>query len=255
MKNKIILDQTVYISKDYDKFTFLDANRKLNKANLKKLMNSMKEEQLIIPIIVNEKLQIIDGQHRFTSEKELQLPVYYIVINGYGLDQVKRANTVGVNWTKEDFLQTYIKEENENYIALEELKKDHGLQIGTILKLFSAFNNQTDEFINRKFKEGEFEVGEHLTGIRYFCSQLELFSTYKDYKANSFILAFLKLYLNDDFDLRQMEKQAKWIGQFEPKGRSQEYLLEELCKQVYSYRLNKQENQLYYSRELKRFFK
>ena len=79
-------ENVVFSTTKYDMFSFLDANRKLNVRNYSKLINSMKEEQLKIPIIVNEKFQIIDGQHRFTAEKELGLPVYYMVQKGYGIE-------------------------------------------------------------------------------------------------------------------------------------------------------------------------
>src|SRR5689334_746420 len=111
-----ILDGAIYQTTDYDQFQLIAGNRSLNKANLKKLTASMKEEHLLIPIIVNEKMEIIDGQHRFVAAKDLNKPVYYIINIGYGLSQVKRANTVGVNWTNEDFLATYREEGNENYL-------------------------------------------------------------------------------------------------------------------------------------------
>ena len=239
---------------DYEKFSFISGNRNISKANLKKLLNSMEEKQLIIPIIVNEKYQIIDGQHRFTGCKELKKPVYYIINQGYGIDEVKRANTVGTNWDKEDFLNTYIQEDNENYIMLNDLKKKYGLQIGVLLKIFASFQNKSDFLINSDFKKGNLEIKEEYHGVEFFCNQLEMFSNYKEYKANAFISAFLKLYFYEDYKPEIMIKQAeRWAGTLDPKSKSQEALLEELCKTVYSYRLTK--DQIFYSRQMKRFFK
>lgn len=246
-------DILVHETTDYDKFSFIEGNRNINKANLRKLLNSMSEEQLIIPIIVNENFQIIDGQHRFTGCKELKKPVYYIINHGYGIQQVKRANTVGVNWSKDDFLTTYLAEENKNYILLNELKKKHGLQIGMLLKIIASFKERSDISITNDFKKGNLEIEEQYAGVDFFCNQLEMFSAYKEYKANAFISAFLKLYFYEDFRIENMIRQAeRWLGNFDPKSKSQEALLEELCKSVYSFRSS---NPLYYSRELKRFFK
>jgi len=242
----------VHVSRDYDKFSILDGNRKINKTNYNKLLKSMREEQLIIPIIVNEKLQIIDGQHRFTVEKDLGLPVYYIINEGYNIDQVKRANTVGTNWTKEDFLRTYIEEENQNYVEFYELKKETNLQIDTLLKIFGAFQRKATYYVNDNFKAGLFTVGDDLAGVRFFCQQLEMFSSYKEYKRPAFIKAFVKLYLYEDFDENIMEKQAKWIRNFNPIAKNQEALLEEFCAKVYSYRLTR--GQILYSKEHKVFF-
>lgn len=50
----------IFKTKDYDMFKWVKGNRKPNKKNYSKLVKSMKEEQLIIPICVNEKFEIID---------------------------------------------------------------------------------------------------------------------------------------------------------------------------------------------------
>ena len=60
----------IYATTDYDKFKFLEGNRKLRLNNLEKMRESMIEEQLVIPICVNENFEIIDGQHRYTICKE-----------------------------------------------------------------------------------------------------------------------------------------------------------------------------------------
>lgn len=242
----------VYKTLDYNKFSFLGGNREINKLNYKRLLKSISEEQLLIPIIVNEKFEIIDGQHRFHVNRDLENPIYYIINKGYGLEQVKRANSVGVNWTKDDFLKTYIEEGNENYIELDRIKKKYGLQIGAVLKIFSAFQNKSDYYTKDKFIKGDFVIGEYLEGIIYFCEQLEMFASYKEYKANAFISAFLKLYLYEDYNPVTMEKQARWIENFKPKMKSQEALLEDLCRQVYSYRLV--QGQIFYSKDIKKFF-
>lgn len=249
------LDLRVHVTTDYNKFSFIDGNRTVRKANLKKLLESMSEEQLIIPIIVNEKLQIIDGQHRFISAKELKKPIYFIVNHGYGIEQVKRANTVGENWTNDDFLSTYVAEYNEDYIKINELKKEKGLQIGIILKIIASFQNHSYPLVVTRFQNGELKVNKNRewSGILFFCEQLEMFSEYKNYKTNSFINAFLKLYQHEDYNPKVMEKQAKWIGNFQPKGNTSEVILDEFCRSVYSYRLGS--NKIYYDTKMKRFFK
>ena len=67
---------------NYDMFKFMEGNRQTNSSNLNQIIESMKEKQLIIPITVNEKFEIIDGQHRFKACKYLGLPVYFIIEKG-----------------------------------------------------------------------------------------------------------------------------------------------------------------------------
>jgi hypothetical protein len=255
MMNELLMDLRVHVTTEYSNFSFIDGNRVVNKANLKKLLESMSEEQLIIPIIVNEKFQIIDGQHRFIAAKELNKPVFYIVNYGYGIEQVKRANTVGTNWTNEDFLKTYVAEYDENYIKINELRKEKGLQISSILKITAAFQGQGYPLILNRFQNGELQVNRNneWSGILHFCKQLELFSDYRNYKTNSFINAFLKLYHYEDYDPSIMERQAKWIVNFQPNSNTCESILDEFCRSVYSYRLSR--NKIYYDKKMRRFFK
>ncbi len=92
---------------DYDEIKRVNGNRITNLAHIETLKISMSEKQLVVPAILNEKMQIIDGQHRFAACIALDIPFYYIVINGYGLADAQRMNTNMKNWTMDDFLQTY----------------------------------------------------------------------------------------------------------------------------------------------------
>jgi hypothetical protein len=245
----------IYETFEYGKFTLLDTNRNLNSANLKKIIESMEEEYLRIPIIVNEKYEIIDGQHRFHGAKHLNLPVRYIINVGYGIEQVKRANTSGVNWTRDDFLKTYIKEGNRNYIEFAELKKETGLSVISLLKIFGGFMDMHLDNVTTIFNNGNFQIEPHFDAVKGFCEHLKICKEYKDYRSGSFIQAFLHLYLHEDYDPQHMEKQAKKAMQwFNPSSKTKEVLLEELCTKVYSYRMLKKEGRILYSKHHKRFF-
>ena len=68
--------ETIHVqqTKDYDLLKNIDGNRSINQLHVKRLSNSMMNKHLISPIIVNEKYQIIDGQHRFEASKILTYP-------------------------------------------------------------------------------------------------------------------------------------------------------------------------------------
>ena len=69
----------VGVTKDYDMFEFLDTNRQPNTRIINKLEKSIKEHGVQIPIIVNDKKQIVDGQHRFWALRKLGYQVPYII--------------------------------------------------------------------------------------------------------------------------------------------------------------------------------
>jgi hypothetical protein len=168
---------------------------------------------------------------------------------------VIRANTVGVNWTKDDFLKSYVKQGIASYIELDMIRDEYGISIGTLLSIISDFSGSSLQYITARFENGALKISEELIGgINFFLFQLELFSEYKGYKNSSFIRAFLKLYLYEDFDPTQLAKQVKYMKAFDPKQHNITSILEELCKKVYSFRVPKNK-QLFFDVQRKCFYK
>jgi hypothetical protein len=68
-------------TRDYSLFTLLHGNRKLQKNHVNKITMSIDQKNLmdVSPIVVNEKYEIIDGQHRFMACHNLGIPVTYIM--------------------------------------------------------------------------------------------------------------------------------------------------------------------------------
>lgn len=245
-------ENKVYCTKDYSIFSFLNANRKLNVRNYSKLINSMKKEQLKIPIIVNEKFQIIDGQHRFTADKELHLPVYYIVIKGYGIEQVKRANMVSSNWTKNDFLVSHIESGSEIYAGFKEIVDTYSVNITDCISLFAYIQNKNNSIAGKLFDNGEFTLDGKEKVVKML-EALEDFSFFKEYKSKSFFRAFMRLYFNPDYKHGEMKKRLKHrSGYLVKKGSYGEYL-ELLTKQIYSFGAIKKP--LFYDNSTKKFYK
>ena len=82
----------IYMTNDYSMFVSMKHNRNISEAHIQRLMKSMSEKQYPVPIVVNEKNEIADGQNRFEAIKALSLPVYYMVIPGLTIEDVKRLN-------------------------------------------------------------------------------------------------------------------------------------------------------------------
>lgn len=116
----------VYKSFDYDKFKFLEANREVKKAQVLKIANSIDQVGYIIPspIIVNEDLEIIDGQGRFTACKEKGLPIYYVISTGAGVRECIAMNIGQKNWTTNDYIRSYAARGNTSYVLLQRILSD-----------------------------------------------------------------------------------------------------------------------------------
>lgn len=88
----------VHTTTFYPLFKPIDGNRTLNTLHLNRLRNAMVDNYLFTVIIVNERYEIIDGQHRFECIKELGYPLHYIICKGYGLDEVHILNQNSKDW-------------------------------------------------------------------------------------------------------------------------------------------------------------
>jgi len=106
----------VYTTKDYSQFKKLLGNREVNAKRVNKIMASIgKVGYITNPIIVNEKMEIIDGQGRFEALKQMDLPIDYIVVKGAGIDACLNMNIYQEKWRVLDYVNSYVERGNENY--------------------------------------------------------------------------------------------------------------------------------------------
>ncbi len=80
--NNTITIPSINCTTDYSTFKFHPLNRPVNETHVKSLIESMKQDYLFTLITVNEKNEICDGQHRYYAIRELNLPLFYVVIPG-----------------------------------------------------------------------------------------------------------------------------------------------------------------------------
>lgn len=117
--NRYKCDGVVYHTHDYSIFKILDGNRSVPSTRVNKVKESIAAVgYLQIPIVVNQNMEIIDGQARLSAFSDLGLPIYYVIINNAGLKQCQALNTYGTKWTVKDYIISYAKGGNQNYSRL-----------------------------------------------------------------------------------------------------------------------------------------
>jgi hypothetical protein len=111
----------VYKTNDLSIFKQIAGNRVPNPQHIKRLKSSILENGMLCnPILVNEKMQVIDGQHRLIASQEAESFIYYIILKDYSLSEVHTLNLNQKNWTKKDFMDGYADMGVESYIKLRE---------------------------------------------------------------------------------------------------------------------------------------
>lgn len=116
----------IMVTSDYSIFKILDGNRSVQDGRVEKIKSSIKKVGYIpTPIVVNEKMQIIDGQGRFAALKEMEYPICYIVVPGLSIEHCIAMNINQTNWKIMDYVESHAKQGNENYIRLLNLFNKH----------------------------------------------------------------------------------------------------------------------------------
>lgn len=153
-------EQEVKIQKttDYSVFKPLAGNRPINKGLLLAIRESINNDGNYLmynPIIVNEKMEIIDGQHRLEAARLEEVEVYYITAVGMKIRQAQVLNSKKRQWSSSDFLQSYLTEGKSEYQTLKQLMDEYRFSIAICVKYLSQNHHQSGM---RKFRDGKFEI-------------------------------------------------------------------------------------------------
>lgn len=120
------VEKKIYVTRNYDEFKQLKGNRTVTEQRVNKIINSIRDVGYITnPIIVNEKMEVIDGQGRLQALKILKMPVEYIVEPGAGIEQCLNMNINQTNWNLRDYIKSYADSGLDGYIKLIKLMKEY----------------------------------------------------------------------------------------------------------------------------------
>jgi len=203
-------DIQVHTTKDYSLFKTLNGNRDVNKLHLTRLKESMKKNHLTTIIMVNEKFEIIDGQHRFLVSQELKLPINYIISKNYGLKEVQVLNANMKNWQIVDYVNGYCDLGYKDYLIYREFVADYGFQSQVAILLLSGeYPSGNDVSAGTKFKEGTFKVQDYNEAKRKAEKIMMIEPYYKGYLRRSFILALVGMFKNENFEFTEFIAKLK----------------------------------------------
>lgn len=236
-------DYTVCFTKDYSIFKFLKENRMINDRNKKKIMRSMVVNgNLLSIVIINEKGEIIDGQHRvkIKMELEMHLPIeqrtgiYYIVCKGYGIKQVQTYNDAQKRWDGLDFLHSYCQQSNENYIKFAEFMKRYETDYWITLRMLNGNLHNRKTGVKSSQMNDDFRSGNFVFNLEHYINACNLMEKIQEIKTNNwfvgnidrtFILAFDKIASIPNFDYKRFAKKlSNTRAQITEQGKADLYL-------------------------------
>lgn len=196
---KVNIEET----RDYDQFSFIESNRPIDNRHVRDLIASINKRNRLkdYPITVNEKMQVVDGQHRLLAAKALDVPIYY-KLDTEALEQdIILLNAHNKAWQLRDYEHFFVTHGNKNYIILNEFRLAHNLTISIALGLLGALDARPAEQV-RLFKDGEFVVNnlEQATDVADRLVDIHDFTDLRVTTDRAFINALIAFCDQWDFD-------------------------------------------------------
>jgi hypothetical protein len=229
INNFVDTNHKIYQTTNYDTLKIKNDNRDIDYKKVISIIESYKTEGvLMVPAIVNQDLEIIDGQNRWTAIKQLEeiegirKPFYFIIQPEYKSEQMITINNNSTNWNKKDYLKHYIANDNKNYIIYEQFTRDFSwLSTTTAESIFTGridgvnskrqkvlvdTSNSDDlaEFMSGRSKKHKKDIGreksfqkgdlkpDDLNLVYERAKQIESFGKfYSDFRVSNFVKAYL----------------------------------------------------------------
>lgn len=225
--NKPVLTKVndVLKTSDLDMFKLIEGNRIPNPQHIRRLKSSIEQNGMLCnPILVNERFEVIDGQHRLAAAKEANSPVYYIILKGYKLDHVHTLNQNQKNWTKRDFMDGYAEMGIESYVKLRNfVTKNTDYNLNDCISLCSNITTSSSTNlsqrellrrdnkgeVNEVFQEGTWK-GKDFELAQLWADKIRSLSEfYEGYNRTSFVGTMVGMFKRKEFNFEEFKKKLR----------------------------------------------
>jgi len=198
----------VLVSKNYKQFKKVNGNRELNQLHLKRLTESVNENDLLFanPILVNERYEIIDGQHRFEVCQKLGKPVHYIKCKGLGLKEIQILNANTKNWKLMDYVDGYCDMGLSEYCYLKNIIAKTKFGISTILSMYLSFNGNNQTAV----RDGSMKLNHKERGLIITQWIQDWQNYYEGATRKAFVVSLVRLYNIPHYNHKQMMRKMQF---------------------------------------------
>ena len=198
-----IIVPKIEATKDYGCFHYIECNRGVKDAHMKRLAEAMKKQFLLpyCPIIVTNEYGIIDGQHRYAACVRDDLPLYYVVADmtdNEAADAIVALNTNTNAWRQEEYLEHHAELQGGRWADLKSFwLANRWLGISNAVVIYP------DKHINAaQVKDGVVMFGRnpHLERIMAFLTAPEVSAMPKDIVNQRYFVCAVRRFVEDNSD-------------------------------------------------------
>jgi predicted 3-demethylubiquinone-9 3-methyltransferase (glyoxalase superfamily) len=192
----------LFFTNDYARFRMINGNRQLNENKINKIIREIENGNDMLryyPIQVKEngdRLDILDGQHRFWISKKLARAVFYILVKEEkSMPDIAKINSNVEKWKVADFVNCYVQHGNKNYETIQWFQDTYGISLSVTLKMLSSGspgNEGANTSMTEMFRNGEFEV-KTLDAAVELAEDCKLFCNFQNWRSRAFVIAIYRI--------------------------------------------------------------
>jgi len=163
-KDDTIVVGQIYQTSNYESFKLICSNRDIKDHHVRRLARSMKKLGFFKgePILVNEKREILNGQHRYLAAQQVGIPVVFKIEEGASPAIMRATGTNRLNWTMDDYLKHFCEVEPiEDYKLFREFMTTNAYTYKQA-ECFHRTNIGLEAF-KHEFREGMFVYQKNCT--------------------------------------------------------------------------------------------
>lgn len=168
-----------YVTSDYSIFKYLLGNRDINLQNVNSIVNNIRNNGLLPTIvIVNEKMEVIDGQHRIEAFRQLNIPVTFQIRKGLTLKDCITYNISSRKWGVVDYINSYAERGIEDYIKLKKCLDEYPNFAPSTLATILNGKGAQGSGVSKPIMDGNFRLAHDLNEI---IDKLNFISSVQEY--------------------------------------------------------------------------
>lgn len=212
----IVSESALRYTKDFSKFIVMRGNRKVVEKHVLSLMGRMQRQGNLtthFPIIVNERMEVIDGQHRLEAlrrldeagvknpDGEMVWTPFYRVETGLDVNNVRDINNGHRNWAWQDYMTSYISDGRDAYERFKNLIDHFGLSFSTTLHFCCGENKSR----TRAFKEGTLLIKDQARAFSLMRWYKEIIEA-SGHDTSVFAIVMCQIMQHPEYDHKRMVK-------------------------------------------------
>lgn len=192
----------------YEMFKDIASNREVDEKHVRKLMQAITKKNMLNlnPILVNDKMEVVDGQHRLEAAKRLGVQIFYLTDSSIQKADIAALNSNQKGWTMMDYINFYTVEKRPGFDKLSAFLSQHPmLPPSTAMVMISDDGSRNTKGvlegrINTANYENGLKIAEMVKEYRNMCDHA--------YERN-FVLAVIHCFYVPGYDHAAMQAQLE----------------------------------------------